>query len=243
MEEEKRQREHESALDNLRRMKLEKEKRDLEHLQELEKLQKEKERLDKREAEQMAAKEKLKNEMSKKNKVDDDAQSVMSDATMDTMASEEPDRAAEELNEAEKQQWAKEGKSELDKKYFGIFSRARHGRYHDCERILLTEVDGKKVPVDVRDENGNTPLIVASQNNRKRVAKLFLRNKADINAINVHGNTCLHYCFTYGYGELGDYLISKGANDALKNKNGLTCYDGLDQTRQASAVRPRSKMK
>ena len=55
-------------------------------------------------------------------------------------ASEEPDRAAEELNEAEKQQWAKEGKSELDKKYFGIFSRARHGRYHDCERILLTEV-------------------------------------------------------------------------------------------------------
>ena len=25
----------------------------------------------------------------------------------------------------------------------------------------------------------------------------------------LQGNTCLHYCFTYGYGELGDYLISK----------------------------------
>lgn len=27
--------------------------------------------------------------------------------------------------------------------------------------------------------------------------------------VNWQGNTCLHYCFTYGYGELGDYLISK----------------------------------
>jgi hypothetical protein len=48
-EEEKRQREHEHALDQLRKQKLEKEKRDLEHLEELEKLQREKERLDKRE--------------------------------------------------------------------------------------------------------------------------------------------------------------------------------------------------
>ena len=46
-----------------------------------------------------------------------------------------------------------------------------------------------------------------------------------------HSNTCLHYCFTYGYADLGDYLISKGANDALKNKQGLTCYEGLDQVR------------
>ncbi len=23
------------------------------------------------------------------------------------------------------------------------------------------------------------------------------------------GNSCLHYCFTYNYGDLGDYLISK----------------------------------
>jgi ferric-dicitrate binding protein FerR (iron transport regulator) len=46
---EKRQREHENALDQLRKLKLEKEKRDLDHLQELEKLQREKESLDKRE--------------------------------------------------------------------------------------------------------------------------------------------------------------------------------------------------
>jgi len=26
-------------------------------------------------------------------------------------------------------------------------------------------------------------------------------------------------------GDLGDYLISKGANDTVKNKQGLTCYE------------------
>ena len=106
----------------------------------------------------------------------------------------------------------------------------------------LTDVDGQKVPVDCRDEFENTPLIIAAQNNKKRVAKLFLRQRANINAINSHGNTCLHYCFTYGYADLGDYLISKGADDSLKNKQGLTCYEGLDKVRQASA-RPSSKRK
>ena len=28
--------------------------------------------------------------------------------------------------------------------------------------------------------------------------------------------------------ELGDYLISKGADDSLQNANALTCYEGLD---------------
>lgn len=29
------------------------------------------------------------------------------------------------------------------------------------------------------------------------------------------GNTCLHYCFAYGYLELSDYLTSKGALDDI----------------------------
>jgi len=111
-----------------------------------------------------------------------------------------------------------------------ISPRSRHGRYEECERILKSDVH-----VDVRDEYGNTPLIIAAQNGKKRLAKLFLRYRADINAVNAQGNSCLHYCFTYGYGDLGDYLISKGANASIKNKNGLTCYEGLDVSRQASA--------
>lgn len=61
------------------------------------------------------------------------------------------------------------------------------GKHQECDRILLTEVDGEKVPVDCRDEYDNTPLIIAAQNNKKRLCKLFLRARADINAVNSHG--------------------------------------------------------
>merc|ERR1719263_2768073 len=88
---------------------------------------------------------------------------------MDTQAAAN-DEPATALNEDEKDKWQSEGKSELDKKYYGVFSRSRHGRYQECERILLTDVDGQKVPVDCRDEFENTPLIIAAQNNKKRVA-------------------------------------------------------------------------
>ena len=30
-----------------------------------------------------------------------------------------------------------------------------------------------------------------------------------MNAINMNGNTALHFCYAYGYHQLGDYLVSK----------------------------------
>ena len=59
------------------------------------------------------------------------------------------------------------------------------------------------------------------------MAKLFVRMGADVNAINNRGNTALHYCFAYEYRQLGEFLISCGADDCIANRAGLTCYDGL----------------
>lgn len=57
-------------------------------------------------------------------------------------------------------------------------------------------------------------------------AKVALRKGADINVKNVKGNTPLHFCFQYGYGDsLGEYLISKGADASVRNRAGYTCYD------------------
>ena len=43
------------------------------------------------------------------------------------------------------------------------------------------------------------------------------------------GNTPLHFCFAYGYGDtLGEYLISKGADCTLRNNAGLTCREGIE---------------
>lgn len=104
-----------------------------------------------------------------------------------------------------------------------IFSYARHNRVDDIERML-----DSGVPVDIRDQYGNTILLIACQNGLKRVAKAALRRGADINCNNMQGNTPLHFCYAYGYGEtLGQYMISKGANTQRRNSMGLVCFDGI----------------
>lgn len=104
-----------------------------------------------------------------------------------------------------------------------IFSYARHGRSDDIERLLQCGV-----PVDVRDSIGNTILIIACQNGNKKVAKAVLRRGANINSRNLKGNTPLHYCFHFGYGEtLGKYLISKNADCTVRNSAGKLCWEGL----------------
>mmetsp|Transcript_24926 Transcript_24926/g.42385 ORF Transcript_24926/g.42385 Transcript_24926/m.42385 type:complete len:270 (-) Transcript_24926:205-1014(-) len=112
---------------------------------------------------------------------------------------------------------------QMDRAVDDIFSCARHNRLDEVERLL-----DKGVPVNVRDQFGNTILTISCQNGNKRVAKAALRQGADINSKNYKGNTPLHFCFTYGYGDtLGQYLISKGADPAIRNMAGLTCYEGL----------------
>jgi len=104
-----------------------------------------------------------------------------------------------------------------------IFSYARHNRVEDMEAVL-----DRGVPVNVRDQYGNTLLIVSCQNGHKRAAKMALRKGADINARNYKGNSALHFCHTYGYGDtLGQYLISKGADVSLPNNAGLTPFEGI----------------
>ena len=104
-----------------------------------------------------------------------------------------------------------------------VFSFARHGRVDEIDKLL-----DKGIPVDVRDAHGNTILTTACQNGNKRVAKCVLRRAANINSRNNKGNTPLHYCFSYGYGEtLGQYLIEKGADVRVKNLAGKGIYDGI----------------
>uniref|UniRef100_A0A7S4L0K1 Uncharacterized protein n=1 Tax=Guillardia theta TaxID=55529 RepID=A0A7S4L0K1_GUITH len=104
-----------------------------------------------------------------------------------------------------------------------LFSRARHGRYKEVEALL----DSGLSP-DLRDEFGNTVLIIAAQNGNKRITKICLRRGANINAQNFRGQTSLHYCYAFGYMELGSYLESKGANPKIRNEFGLDCYEGIE---------------
>lgn len=134
-----------------------------------------------------------------------------------------------------------------------IFSATRHNRVDSVTYML-----DQGISVNSKDEFGNTILSIACQNGLKRMAKLALRRGANINSQNVgansccahgpalvrtdtfslstwtpaqlRGNTALHFCFSYGYGDtLGAYLISKGAETTVENHDGHVCYYGIDQ--------------
>ena len=109
-----------------------------------------------------------------------------------------------------------------------IFSVCRHNKVHRVNELL-----DQGLPVNVSDPgHGNTLLIIAAQNGLKKMAKAVLRRGADINKVNHQGNTPLHFCFEYGYGDtLGAYLISKGADTSILNYDGYSCYDGLTGVR------------
>lgn len=105
-----------------------------------------------------------------------------------------------------------------------LCSFARHNRVAEIQQLLSAGVSANS-----RDKNGNTVLSIACQNGNKKVAKAALRHGADINSQNDKGNTPLHFCFAYGFGEtLGQYLISKGADTMVRNRNGFSCYEGLN---------------
>jgi ankyrin repeat protein len=107
-------------------------------------------------------------------------------------------------------------------------SLARHNRVEELVSMLHRNNQvGNSISIDERDKYGNTVLTTACQNGLKKMAKLALRQGADINLRNfTSGNTPLHFCFKYGYGDtLGAYLISKGANDAARNHGGQSCYE------------------
>ena len=127
-----------------------------------------------------------------------------------------------------------------DEDYEVIFSYARHNRRAELKQLL--DEDG--VDPELRDWAGNTILIIACQNGLKNMLKAILQRGGIMDTANDKGNTGLHFAFAYGYAEtLGEYLISKGADDTIRNHKGLTCYDvtfveGLPPSlEEAAAVR------
>lgn len=96
-----------------------------------------------------------------------------------------------------------------------LFSLCRHNKYTEIEQVrarthmlrcwlrltrasraphapqMVTDPDWM-LPVDAKDAAGNTLLLVAAQNNSKRVLKLCLRRGANINYQNVRAARRLH---------------------------------------------------
>ena len=107
-----------------------------------------------------------------------------------------------------------------------VASWIRNGRGTDLARFLQDTSNYSHFDIDMREEStGNTLLHIACQSGSKNMAKICLRNGANINVQNNRGRTPLHHAVKYGFHTLAEYIISKGANDAIVDMEGYTCYE------------------
>ena len=112
-----------------------------------------------------------------------------------------------------------------------VFRRVRHGRVADVAAL----VRARRVDPDVRDRFRNTPLIVAAQNDRKRISVLLVKAGANLNAANARGNAALHYCYAYGHFDLAEFLERRGADVSVRNEAGVAPRDVLEGDADANA--------
>ena len=104
-----------------------------------------------------------------------------------------------------------------------VFRQARHGRIKSLEDSLDDGFD-----IGTQDESGNTLLMVAVQNDHRKMIEFLIRRGANVNQGNTNGNTPLHYALAYDTtGQVAEYLIERGADDMVENAFGLSCYDGV----------------
>jgi len=113
------------------------------------------------------------------------------------------------------------GFSDADKEKFKqVFDFVRFNKYKEVDKLIK-----EGCPVDWRDSNGYTPLMVASQNGLKRIVKVLLRYSCDMNAQNHRGHTGAHLANMYDHPDIMEYLVSKGARDDILNEQGKTCHN------------------
>lgn len=96
-----------------------------------------------------------------------------------------------------------------------LHEAAREGYVYDVERLLDEGAD-----VNARDDFGNTPLLLALDRGKTKVAKLLIDRGADVNVMNKKGWTALMLAAVGGYTDMAKILIEKGA-DVDKAISGL----------------------
>ena len=95
------------------------------------------------------------------------------------------------------------------------------GRAGDVDEIRESLAAG--APVDGRDANGTTALMMAAANGHVEAMQVLLSAGADINATNERGNTSLHWAVFTGQEEAVKTLLAVGGCDVfLTNEQGLT---------------------
>lgn len=90
--------------------------------------------------------------------------------------------------------------------------------------------------VDYKDDDGNTPLLVATASNNELIATLSIQMGADVNVINNNGETALQYACLNGLNSFAKKLIESGADITVKNADGYTAYDLASESKMIDVM-------
>jgi len=97
-----------------------------------------------------------------------------------------------------------------------LFDEAEKKEYNLVKQII----DEKKVDINYTNEDGETPLIVASQLGYLLVCKLLINSGADINSVDKYRQTSLHWASLKGHLSICELLISNGADVNYEDEYG-----------------------
>jgi tetratricopeptide (TPR) repeat protein len=92
------------------------------------------------------------------------------------------------------------------------------GGYKEIAELLIS----KGADVNVKNNDGFTPLILALSNGFKELSELLIAKGAEVNVKDNNSRSPLTYSLVGGYKEIAELLISKGADISVKDKNGDT---------------------
>ncbi|MBO7244672.1 MAG: ankyrin repeat domain-containing protein [Alphaproteobacteria bacterium] len=99
-----------------------------------------------------------------------------------------------------------------------LISLVEEGDLRHVQEFLLD----KKIGVNVQDEKGLSPLMVAARNGRVRLTEYMIENQADLDLIDEKGKTALMMAISNGYNRTAQLLMETGAGLNIQTKNGLT---------------------
>jgi hypothetical protein len=102
-------------------------------------------------------------------------------------------------------------------KGINIWNASSKGHFEIVKLFLASGTE-----INARNENGNTPLMMASANGQLKLVNYFIENGANLKVKNNSGMTSLHSASQSGHYNIAKMLIEKGANIHEKSNNGVT---------------------
>ena len=101
-----------------------------------------------------------------------------------------------------------------------LWEAVARGDLNTLQRALESGLDS-----DVRESNGNTPLIVAAMFGQTDLVRLLIENKAALDVQNNDGATALFVAALFGHPDAVKLLLAAGAARETRNDDGLTALD------------------